>query len=493
MTVDEPEDLTRPLALLVEDDETLLTAKRELFHAVGLRTFGARSLNDASRELSRRADIDLIIVDINLDAADASDRSGVTFARNVREARPELPVVGYSAYFSEEDLTGEERRLFRNYLPKGRMGPAELLSRFASWATLADRHRQSRLRAADPSRLRHIDAYDIPTDSARRLIDEFNSTAALLVLAPIIKILQIPDPTLSCLLRLIRCLDHAVHEREAVCTAVLIVPTPNSLMRLGKPFVTPKERVSIGEEDKISTLAQLVHGLEGSIVAVPSGEVLGGVLYPAATESPTDFLPARYWKAAAAAKRSGGLLVLFLGGGRTEVFYAGRRVISHRAGMWRLEPEDVAGQLEGLALRHEVRPNVLSAVIRIATIMADEGAGGLFAIGAVDAVLSMADAPSEQLIGWTASNVVAEDLRPAIALARQDGAVLVSQTGEIVRGMLFLHPPREIVAEQEAQRGTRHDTAAKVSAASNAITVAVSVDGTISVYSRGRRLIRLFG
>jgi len=69
-----------------------------------------------------------------------------------------------------------------------------------------------------------------------------------------------------------------------------------------------------------------------------------------------------------------------------------------------------------------------------------------------------------------------------------------SMRGGVLRAtMTILQPPAEAVAEDETGKGGRQTTAAKVSAVSAALTIAVSEDGTITLYSKGQRILRVMG
>jgi DNA integrity scanning protein DisA with diadenylate cyclase activity len=85
------------------------------------------------------------------------------------------------------------------------------------------------------------------------------------------------------------------------------------------------------------------------------------------------------------------------------------------------------------------------------------------------------------------------ELLTLLLLARQDGATVVDENGLVKTTMTILHPPPDVRVEEETDRGARHTTASKVSGATAALTIAVSEDGTITLYSKGRRLLRMMG
>ena len=62
-----------------------------------------------------------------------------------------------------------------------------------------------------------------------------------------------------------------------------------------------------------------------------------------------------------------------------------------------------------------------------------------------------------------------------------------------MQAMTTLRPPVGVAVEEEAGRGTKHSTAAKVSKVTNSVCIAVSVDGRITVYSRGLVAFKIMG
>jgi CheY-like chemotaxis protein len=99
-------DRPSPTILVVEDNARALELRvDELLHA-GCNPIAVQSHFDATRELTSSASIDLVMTDIHLGTLDG-DQSGVDLARYIRRVHPGLPVIGYSAYFSDHELADE--------------------------------------------------------------------------------------------------------------------------------------------------------------------------------------------------------------------------------------------------------------------------------------------------------------------------------------------------------------------------------------------------
>lgn len=348
----------------------------------------------------------------------------------------------------------------------------------------------------DPRRslveLEALQAYDIETETAIRIFREFQSTNIFLVLAPIIHDLGISAEVFGHLISLFRKLAYAVHEKEPVCTSIML-PSQEAVDKIAAPFFSAREGLTIADEAEVETLAHLVNGLDGAVIICPDGRVIGDSLFPYRAAPHDTFLPKRYSAAAAASRRSGALLTLFAGDGRIVIFYRGTRILSHRNATWHIHSQALDNALVKLETDLGLPQSIVANVLRIAFEMADQGYGALFTIGDEDAVLALADPANASYGKWGIHNVQDIDIRPVISLAKQDGATIISTDGEVVQGMAFLRPPAGTVAEQEIGKGSRHDTAAKMSAATRAVTTAVSVDGRISLYREGKLVFKIMG
>ena len=57
--------------------------------------------------------------------------------------------------------------------------------------------------------------------------------------------------------------------------------------------------------------------------------------------------------------------------------------------------------------------------------------------------------------------------------------------------MTFLRPRADVEAEIEVGKGSKHSTAAKTSAITNALCITVSQDGPITAYSKGKVALKI--
>jgi CheY-like chemotaxis protein len=144
-----PEDTGGPVAVLVEDDPQVLQLRQRMLNGVGFVTIGVKTSQEALREVRSGPSIDMVITDVNLNRDDEDDRSGVTLAADIKQFSPDLPIVGYSGLFNEDEISPVDRELFLSYVPRARLGPEELIDQAREWVGVALGYRTSRTRRAD--------------------------------------------------------------------------------------------------------------------------------------------------------------------------------------------------------------------------------------------------------------------------------------------------------------------------------------------------------
>lgn len=136
---------------------------------------------------------------------------------------------------------------------------------------------------------------------------------------------------------------------------------------------------------------------------------------------------------------------------------------------------------------------MLRRVIQTAFQLSDAGHGSLIAVGDHLNVIKHADSPKTAHVEWAPMDLATTPLEGLIGVMSQDGATIISGGGEIVQAMTTLRPPPGVEVEEEIGRGTKHSTAAQISKITHALCIAVSVDGRITVYSRGAVAFKVMG
>lgn len=338
-----------------------------------------------------------------------------------------------------------------------------------------------------------LDRYDIDPDLATKIFSEFRKAPIFLVLAPVLRELGIASPVFTELLKLTTELKYHEHEKQPVCSALLLVPMNVPERLIGTKMLSAGSVVSVKSTAEVLALARLVSGFNGAVVFRANGEAIGDFLYGHDEYRDDTFLPSAYHPAAAASRRSSGILMLFSGNGRVTVFYKGHRILSYRSAMWHLHTAELDRGIRGLSSRHGVDVPVLQEVFRLAIRLSDEGKGALITVGDHEAVVKFSDPPKTGHIRWEEMRLAESPDESILGLMAQDGATIISGSGQVVQGMTFLRPPAGTEAEEEVGKGSKHSTASKISKVTGSICVAVSVDGRVTAYSQGAIAFKMMG
>jgi hypothetical protein len=338
-----------------------------------------------------------------------------------------------------------------------------------------------------------LSEYEISPEIASKIFTEFRRTDIFLVLAPVVRSLGIGETTFSQLLRLIGELKNLVHERESVSSSVMIVPNDCPPDALGKPVLSSVGGADLASAEEVLSMIQLVRASEGALIVRSAGTILGSTLFRESGATSYPLLPPRYHKAARASLDARGLLLFFSGDGRAAVFYQGNRILVFRGASWHLQPSDIDGGIRAVAEEYAIDPLALTNVFRLSLRLSDEGHGALLTVGDHENVLKIAEPPNTQHIRWVEMHLGTTEDEAMLGLMRQDGATIISDDGTVVQGMTFLRPPAEAPGIVEVGRGSKHSTASKISGATRCLTIAVSVDGQVTVFGRGDVLFKLMG
>lgn len=330
----------------------------------------------------------------------------------------------------------------------------------------------------------------VPYDVASLLLKEFKSLGAAADIGVILGGLNDRFIALPKIIDLIQKLKYAEHEKEAVCTALLLVANDSSLRNA--LFAKASDDVKIESIEELQSLAQFVDGYSGALVVCSNGSVLGDWLYPDVASNLDYTVPERSRRAAYASREAHGLLFLFSGGGRVSLFHEGSRLLVHRGSMWHRTRID-RDLLDDLTEKHNLEPAVLENVLRLAFNLSDLGAGALITVGDQDEVLRYSDRPNTAHVRWAEMSIKNTPNGAIMPLLKQDGATIISGRGRVIQGMTFLRPPAGVQAVQEVGKGSKHSTAAQISKITKALVIAVSVDGRITLFSNGEHVLKRMG
>lgn len=336
-----------------------------------------------------------------------------------------------------------------------------------------------------------IEELDLSKEATAALFDGFQTLRNMDLAGRLMKRVSLTDAAIRSLVDAIQLLQDDIHEKKSVCTALLCAGRGQLAHLLKNAFLKFDPPISVTNTQLFRTAAQLVDGLEGALLVDETAEVSGAIIYPDAAKTIDAFLPPRYGPVAKATRDAGGFTILFLGAGRITIFDGGSRVLSRRFGKW--HPQGIPTRLRSIEAEHGLSPGLLDHTMRAAFALADNGFGAILTLGDASHVVALAGKTPPAPFRWCNVSVEMPEILPLVFSARQDGATVLEQDGVLRTAMTILQPPAGALAEDEAGKGARHTTAAKVSAVTAALAVAISEDGTITLYSKGKRILRVMG
>ena len=181
-------------------------------------------------------------------------------------------------------------------------------------------------------------------------------------------------------------------------------------------------------------------------------------------------------------------------GNRMQVFSNGQLVCKYQNGEWYAND---FSKFEALLFRigeekgYDI--DTIKKIGKTAIQMADSGLGALFVL--FDERLNVAEKYDDCLAGrdveLTEKRVQDFDDAELINFAKEDGAVLIDSKGFLRSFMAMLRPrPIEDLTIDQGV-GSRHLSAQRFSAEINCLTIVVSEDSTVTVYSDGKKVYRI--
>ena len=336
-----------------------------------------------------------------------------------------------------------------------------------------------------------LEDLEISKEATASLYDGFQTLQNMTAAAQLFCRVGLEDRVLHELIQVIQQLQEDRHEGKPVRAALLFPKSENIEEAESRLFLRLKPFPHLSDREQLKTVAQIVDGLEGAVVITSNGEVIGSLLYWQSESMRDPLLPPCYVKAAATTEHTEGFLVLFLGNGRVTILDRGARVLSRRFAKWHVQ--GVPRNTQNLEAEHGLRSGLLERVLRLAFVLSDSGFGALFTLGDHEDVLVNSGKTAPSYYSWRKLSLYEDDNRPILYLARQDGATIIDGDGLLQQAMTMLQPPATAGGDEEAGKGSRHNAASKISAVTGALAVAVSEDGTITLYSKGRRVFRMMG
>lgn len=136
-------DKIEPLVVLVEDREQARRTNEELLKLRGCKVLSFMHSDDAIKELLSGPSVDLVVTDIDLDGS-GHDKSGIYFAKYLKDNNYPVPICGYSAN-PRKDLTETEKNYLDIYYVKGKQNAVQLNEIFDRLKSIAIKNRTQKI------------------------------------------------------------------------------------------------------------------------------------------------------------------------------------------------------------------------------------------------------------------------------------------------------------------------------------------------------------
>lgn len=336
-----------------------------------------------------------------------------------------------------------------------------------------------------------LEEYDVSLEFITKGTSEFQKLPNILSLIQPMKQLGFTEDTFGKVITLIGALKRNVHEKEPVKASLLLVPQTCKLDDIGE-FYIKTGGLDIGNINDIKTLVGMTHSYNNTIVINNRGEVLG-VLSLYDPKSTNAFLPDNYSRIVYATKNTNGLAIISNGDDRVSILYIGERILLYRGASWALSSSNLTPTVNDISTSCGIDSTCLKKIFEIVCKMSYLGKGALITIGDEENVKKYCEEPASKFAKNINLDIKSVSTDAAIGIMEQDGATIIDSKGTLIQAMTFLRPPTNAPGKVEINKGSKHSTAVKISAITNALVIAVSVDGRISFYMAGNLIIKMMG
>jgi len=332
-----------------------------------------------------------------------------------------------------------------------------------------------------------LDKFNIDSNLLTKLLSEFKETKFALIMGKIFAELELDDVTIDNLLIIINRLKNATHEKQKI-TSALFLSKKDVLAQI--IYFLHASQVKIKDVEKVLELACQVNGYDAALAISNDGIVLGNFSYDE-VRAKIKFVPLLLQSAATCTMQYEGLLIVFNGNDNANIFWRGQKLFSYKGATWHLTPSNLDTLINKLSYFHSISVDVLNAIFEIAIEMADLKEGGLITLGDHENVLLNADDNGDKFIKLGNLSIVSNKQQQLVKILSQDGATIISKNGNVIQHQTTLRPKPNSNVIKEIGKHTKHETAQIMSYITNAICIAISVEGNFTVYSKGDKILRM--
>lgn len=317
--------------------------------------------------------------------------------------------------------------------------------------------------------------------ASRVLISEFQVLSCATAVSTAFSALRVEQSKLASLLSIINEVKVHAHEQAPVTSHLVILPPGRAF---GSILVPARAALDVDNRGALMALAELA-GQDGCVIIDATGSVRGLAAIPTAYKAPAALSPRRLSSLLAVSSKYRAAVFTSDGRGKATLLYNGAAIVHHRSQTWYPAggaiPSPVLDAAQGLGCSI----SLIQFLYRLSLSLSDEGMGALFSLGDHEQVLGLCTPAPDDPLDWQPLPVHAREHSLVMGLLSADGASVIDSQGTIhvTRATVSVPPGTEAVVE--SGRGTKHRTAARLSAITQALAFAVSVDGRISVYLAG--------
>jgi hypothetical protein len=291
-------------------------------------------------------------------------------------------------------------------------------------------------------------------------------------------------------------------EGRPLSTGFLIGDPEKIRQRLPDFVGVELEKRSIFDLTKtVSSLFGMIDGYTSAFVVGKDGTLEGARLMPAAPSEPkqSSFTYVEFHGYCNASEGVPGYALVALGQLKTAKLFENGRLraevyFSGKTGEWAHRSlDEVKTKLDQLSAEKGIAKELLYKIFTTAITMSNHRKGGTIIVGDHEEVLRQSETPRFMLQEINVMDLMGRQEKHLYNLATQEFALVIGADGEprasSVR--LMAKVPDSMKPEVGVADGGRHRSAAEISAATNCISLVVSDDGPITVYTKGKRTLRL--
>lgn len=339
--------------------------------------------------------------------------------------------------------------------------------------------------------LSELERFDASEEFVTKGIIEFQKLPNILALIQPMKKLKFSDETFASLVNLIGKLKRNLHEKEAVKANILLVKQGQNLDEVGNLYIKVDD-IKITDTDKVISLIGMIYDYNNALVIDNKGRVWGLLsLYDKG--SVNLYLPSQFKRVLFASNEIECMAILCNGEDRVSIISEGQRILLYRGASWFLSGSNHNSTVQALSRRYKIDVKLLKKIFSTIFEMSYIGKGGLITIGDSENIKGYSEQPAADFVQNLELEVEKLSISALIGIIEQDGATIISDKGILEQSMSFLRPPTDAPGKVEINRGSKHSTAVRISAITQALVIAVSVDGRITLYKDGEIILKIMG